>query len=127
MDLAGKNFYYTNPLDANAQRTPWHNCPCCVGNIARTMLMLPTWTYSKAADGVYVNLFVGGRVNLGEVAGTEVEMVQATNYPWDGKVTLTVNPKAPKSVRRADPRAEARRQHAVPRDAERRRHHARSR
>jgi uncharacterized protein len=97
MDLAGTVFYYTNPLDANAQRTPWHNCPCCVGNIARTMLMLPTWTYSKGADGVYVNLFVGGRVNLGEVAGTEVEMVQTTRYPWDGKVTLTVNPKTPKT------------------------------
>ncbi len=94
MDLAGKNFYYTNPLDANAQRTPWHNCPCCVGNIARTMLMLPTWTYSKAAGAVYVNLFVGGRVGLGEVAGTEVEMVQATRYPWDGKVMITVNPRA---------------------------------
>ncbi len=92
MDLAGRNFYYTNPLDANAQRTPWHNCPCCVGNIARTMLMLPTWTYSKAAGAVYVNLFVGGRVGLGEVAGTEVEMVQETRYPWDGKVTITVNP-----------------------------------
>ncbi len=96
MDLAGRNFYYTNPLDANAQRTPWHNCPCCVGNIARTMLMLPTWTYSKAADGVFVNLYVGGRVDLGEVAGTPVEMVQATRYPWDGKVRLTVNPDAPR-------------------------------
>ena len=122
MDLAGKNFYYTNPLDANAQRTPWHNCPCCVGNIARTLLMLPTWMYSKAADAVYVNLFVGGRVGLGEVAGTEVEMVQATDYPWDGKVTITVNPKASGEVRRADPRAEARRQQPLPRDAERRRH-----
>ena len=94
MDLAGTVFYYTNPLDANTQRTAWHNCPCCVGNIARTMLMLPTWTYSKGADGVYVNLFVGGRVDLGEVAGTAVEIVQATRYPWDGHVTLTVNPKA---------------------------------
>jgi uncharacterized protein len=106
LDLAGTTFYYTNPLDANAQRTPWHNCPCCVGNIARTMLMLPTWTYSKGADGVYVNLFVGGRVNLGEVAGTTLELVQATRYPWDGKVTLTVNPSAPKrfAVRIRSPR-----------------------
>jgi DUF1680 family protein len=40
LDLEGRNFFYTNPLDANAQRTPWHNCPCCVGNIARTLLML---------------------------------------------------------------------------------------
>jgi uncharacterized protein len=96
MDLAGENFYYDNPLDANVQRYPWHNCPCCVGNIARTMLMMPTWTYSKGADGLYVNLFAGGRVNVGQVAGTEVEMIQATRYPWDGHVVITVNPKAPK-------------------------------
>jgi DUF1680 family protein len=25
--------------------------------------------------------------------GTQVEMVQKTNYPWDGNVTITVNPK----------------------------------
>ena len=86
--------------------------------------MLPTWTYSKGADGVYVNLFVGGRVNLGEVAGTEVEIVQATRYPWDGKVTLTVNPKTPKTFAVRIRVAEARRQLALPGGAGRRRHHA---
>lgn len=96
MDLKGTTFYYTNPLDANAQRNTWHSCPCCVGNMARTMLMLPTWTYSKSANAVQVNLFAGGRVNLGTIAGTEVEIEQVTNYPWDGKVTLTVNPKVAK-------------------------------
>jgi uncharacterized protein len=96
LDLQGKNFFYTNPLDANAQRTPWHNCPCCVGNIARTLLMLPTWMYSKGADGVYVNLFAGSAVKIGSVAGTDVEMVQATEYPWNGQVSITVNPAAPK-------------------------------
>ena len=97
LDLAGRNFYYDNPLDANVPRDPWHGCPCCVGNIARTLLMLPTWAYSRAADAVYVNLFAGGRVSLGTVAGTDVEIVQETNYPWDGAVTLTVNPTAPAS------------------------------
>lgn len=96
MDLKGTTFYYTNPLDANAQRNTWHSCPCCVGNMARTMLMLPTWTYSKSAAALYVNLFAGGRVNVGEIAGTDVEVEQVTNYPWDGKVTLTVNPKVSK-------------------------------
>jgi uncharacterized protein len=95
IDLEGKTFYYDNPLDANDQRTAWHACPCCVGNMPRTMLMLPTWTYSKSPDGVFVNLFVGGRVDIGEVAGTTVEVVQDTRYPFDGKVTLTVNPKTP--------------------------------
>ena len=95
IDLAGTVFYYTNPLDANAPRTPWHQCPCCVGNIARTLLMIPTWTYAKGADGVYVNLFIGSTVTVENVAGTDVQMVQTTDYPWNGKVSLTVNPKVP--------------------------------
>ena len=95
MDLDGTVFYYTNPLDANQQRARWHNCPCCVGNIARTLLMLPTWMYSKSADALYVNLFAGSRVGVGELAGTDVEVVQATEYPWDGLVRLTLNPAAP--------------------------------
>ena len=96
LDLEGENFYYENRLDANEQRTPWHVCPCCVGNIARTLLMLPTWMYSKGADGVYVNLFAGSTVRIGDVGGTDVEMVQTTDYPWNGKVAIAVNPAAPK-------------------------------
>jgi len=46
VDMEGKNFCYTNPL-VNTQRTPWHVCPCCVGNIPRTLLMVPTWSYTK--------------------------------------------------------------------------------
>ncbi len=93
-DLDGKVFNYTNPL-VDGKRAAWHVCPCCVGNIPRTLLMLPTWTYVKDADGLYVNLFVGGRTRVENVAGTEVEMVQKTDYPWDGKVSITVNPAKP--------------------------------
>jgi hypothetical protein len=67
-----------------------------VGNIARTLLMLPTWMYAKGAGGIYVNLFVGSTATVENVAGTDVQMVQATDYPWNGKVSLTVNPKAQK-------------------------------
>ena len=95
-DLAGKVFYYTNPLDDDAPRTHWHVCPCCVGNIARTLLMFPTWTYAKSADGVYVNMFVGSTINLENAGGTDVEMVQETNYPWDGKISIRVTPKTAK-------------------------------
>jgi DUF1680 family protein len=97
LDLDGRNFYYTNPLAANEQRTPWHVCPCCVGNLSRTMLMMPTWMYSKGADGIYVNLFVGSTVKIENVAGTDVEMVQATDYPWKGKIAITVNPTVQKT------------------------------
>ena len=95
-DLAGKNFYYDNPLVETKLRYPWHQCPCCVGNIPRTLLMIPTWTYAKSADGIYVNLFIGSTIHVERVAGTDVEMVQKTDYPWSGDVSITVNPKVTK-------------------------------
>ena len=44
----------------------WHVCPCCVGNIPRTLLMMPTWTYAKSADGIYVNMFIGSTITARE-------------------------------------------------------------
>jgi DUF1680 family protein len=96
IDLDGKNFYYDNPLVSSQRRYPWHVCPCCVGNIPRTLLMIPTWTYVKSKDAVGVNLFIGSAINIGPVAGTEVQMVQKTDYPWSGTVSITVNPGEPK-------------------------------
>ncbi len=94
-DQEGKTFYYTNPL-MGGQRTAWHACPCCVGNIPRTLLMVPTWTYVKGKDAIYVNLFIGSTINVERVAGTDVQMVQKTDYPWSGNVSITVNPKQAK-------------------------------
>ena len=96
IDLEGKNFYYQNPLDSGRPRYEWHGCPCCVGNIPRTLLMLPTWMYVKSADSIYVNLFIGSIVTVEDVAGTNVKMVQVTDYPWSGDVSITVNPKVEK-------------------------------
>ena len=93
IDLEGKNFYYDNPLDSHGPRYAWHVCPCCVGNIPRTLLMIPTWTYVKGKDGIYVNLFIGSTIDIEKVAGTDVQMVQKTDYPWSGNVSITVNPK----------------------------------
>lgn len=93
-DLAGRTFTYTNPL-IDTERAKWHVCPCCVGNIPRTLLMMPTWAYVKGDDGLYVNMFVGSTIDVGDVAGVPVQMVQKTNYPWEGSVAITVNPKRP--------------------------------
>jgi DUF1680 family protein len=92
VDLPGENFTYTNPLDQGFARYPWHGCPCCIGNIPRTLLMLPTWMYAKSADSLYVNLFIGSTVKVGQVAGANVEVVQTTEYPWKNSGSLIVNP-----------------------------------
>ncbi len=98
LDLEGKNFLYTNPLNTAQPRYQWHVCPCCVGNIPRTLLMVPTWTYVTGTDGLYVNMFVGSTIRVDKVpgTGTDVEMVQKTNYPWSGNISITVNPKVSK-------------------------------
>jgi DUF1680 family protein len=95
-DLEAKDFYYDNPLDESKARYAWHVCPCCVGNIPRTLLMMPTWVYSKSPDGIYVNLFIGSTITVENVGGVDVEMTQATEYPWKGNVAITVNPKTAK-------------------------------
>ena len=96
LDLDAKNFYYDNPLTGSQPRGSWHVCPCCVGNIPRILLMIPTWTYVKSDDAIYVNLYIGSTIKVEKVAGTDVEMVQKTDYPWSGKVSITVNPKVAK-------------------------------
>ena len=96
LDLDGKNFYYDNPLTGGRARYPWHPCPCCVGNLARTLLMIPTWTYVKGDDGIYVNMFIGSTINVEKVAGTDIQMVQKTDYPWSGNISIVVNPKESK-------------------------------
>ncbi|MCX6320521.1 MAG: glycoside hydrolase family 127 protein [Bacteroidia bacterium] len=96
LDLEGKNFYYTNGLSTSQSRYSWHVCPCCVGNIPRTLLMIPTWTYVKSNEGLYVNLFIGSTIKVEKVAGTDIEMIQKTDYPWSGEVSITVNPKQTK-------------------------------
>lgn len=89
--LDGENFWYTKLL-VNTERTRWHVCPCCVGNIPRTLLMMPTWAYVKNGNGIYVNMFVDSRIYVGKIAGTNVVMVQKTDYPWKGTMAITVNP-----------------------------------
>ena len=92
LDLEGKNFLYTNPLNTSHPRYKWHVCPCCVGNIPRTLLMIPTWTYVRGDNGLYVNMFIGSTIKVEKIAGTDVEMVQKTDYPWSGEISMTVNP-----------------------------------
>lgn len=96
LDLEGKNFTYTNALNTSSGRYQWHVCPCCVGNIPRTLLMVPTWTYVRSNNGLYINMFIGSTIKVENFAGTDVEMVQKTDYPWSGNVAITVNPQVSK-------------------------------
>jgi DUF1680 family protein len=55
---------------------------------------MPGYIYAQDKAGVYVNLFVGSAAHL-QVAGQQVVLKQATQYPWQGQVKITVQPAKP--------------------------------
>jgi hypothetical protein len=99
IERGGENFYYQNPLASKQARYPWHGCPCCVGNIPRTLIAVKDLMYSVNVkrDVLYVNHFVGSEGSIPGIGGASLRISQVTRYPWDGAVTITVQPAAPAS------------------------------
>ncbi|MCY2991354.1 MAG: glycoside hydrolase family 127 protein [Planctomycetota bacterium] len=97
VERSGTNFFYQNPLVSRLARYPWHGCPCCVGNIPRTLIAIKDLMYSINAkrDTLYVNHFVDSDSEIADVGGAALRIRQETRYPWDGDVNVTINPVAP--------------------------------
>lgn len=93
VSLDGKTFFYPNPLESNGQhaRQEWFGVACCPGNITRFMPSVPGYLYATRGDSLFVNLFAQGSADV-DLPGGKLEVVQTTNYPWDGAVTMTVTP-----------------------------------
>ena len=91
--LSGDHFFYQNPLVSNGgyARSEWFGCACCPVNVSRFLPSVPGLQYAVHADQLYVNLFAAGTAEL-SVAATRVKLAQATRYPWDGAIRLTVLP-----------------------------------
>ena len=106
---SGDHFFYANPLaahpgvdphgtiqdtDYHYRRSAWFGCACCPPNVARLLASLGGYVYSQGAGEARVNLYVAGQGEL-TVDGQRVVLQQQTKCPWDGTVTLTVQPEAP--------------------------------
>ncbi len=102
VSLSGDRFFYPNPLVYDgktknnhgfAGRAPWFGCACCPPNLMRTLAALSGYFYAVKDDRLFVNLYAQSDA-LARVKGQEVRLTQATAYPWDGDIRLTVSPKA---------------------------------
>ena len=93
ISLSGDRFFYPNPLASFGQheRVPWFSCACCPPNVARILTSVPGYFYAAAKDEVYVNLYAQGTGKM-KVAGTDLELVQTTDYPWKFDVKIEVKP-----------------------------------
>jgi Uncharacterized protein conserved in bacteria len=90
VSLSGDKFFYDNPLESMGQhqRQAWFGCACCPGNVTRFIASVPQYQYASQGSDIFVNLYIQGK---GNVNGTE--MLQQTDYPWNGNIKITVNPK----------------------------------
>ena len=94
--LSGDLFFYPNPLESQGQhqRSEWFGCACCPSNISRFIPSMPNYLYAQKNSHLYINLFAASLTGF-EVNGTQVDIEQLTNMPWDGKIILKVNPEQP--------------------------------
>ena len=97
VSLRGDRFFYQNPLMSygNYDRFDWINTPCCPPNVVRLMASLGNYVYATGPDDIFVNLFIGSEARI-PLGGTPVTLRQETRYPWDGQVTIHVDPGQPK-------------------------------
>jgi DUF1680 family protein len=92
ISLSGDNYTYQNPLvSEHHHRWEWHDCPCCPPMFLKMMGAIPDFIYSVSPDGIRVNLFIGSGAEF-QVENNKVSLQQVTNYPWDGKVAISVDP-----------------------------------
>jgi uncharacterized protein len=93
VDLAGRKFFYQNPLASDKPRHSWHRCPCCVGNIPRALLGIKDLIYSvdSSRTELYLSHYVDCEAAVQDVGGTNLRIRQETRYPWEGGVKVTMH------------------------------------
>lgn len=92
ISLDGEAYFYINPLSdrGNHRRNKWFTCACCPPNIARTLTSLPGYIYSKSSEGLWVHLYTSNKAVISFDTG-KVEIVQDTNYPWEGIIHMKIS------------------------------------
>lgn len=85
ISLEGDTFFYVNPLESlgNHHRQDWYFCACCPSQICRFLPSIGNYIYGLSKDALWVNLFIGNKSDYLNIE---------TEYPWDGKVRMTVGP-----------------------------------
>lgn len=91
VSLDGKSFFYENPLASlgDVHREEWFDCACCPPNLARLLASLGEYVYAQDEDTAVVHLYIQGSGEF-RINGQHVVLKQQSDYPWDGKISLSV-------------------------------------
>ena len=101
LSLSGDRFFYPNPLESrkNVERTEWFACACCPPNLTRFFAALPGFFYAKKGNDLFVTQFAASRTRFVNTNSkgqkVDIDLRQETNFPWDGRVKIFVDPAKP--------------------------------
>jgi DUF1680 family protein len=100
ISLDGKAYFYTNtlrqlermPVDLrwSRARQPFISSFCCPPNVVRTIAEAGSYAYCRSEHTVWVNLYGGSVLDTRLADGTRLKLTQETDYPWDGRVKITL-------------------------------------
>ena len=106
LSLDGKSFFYENAQEIDlekrnivrgalhenrnthfpiTQRVEVFGCSCCPPNVTRFISSIGDFVYNYDDGTVYVNQYMDSTADI-----DGLKIVQKTNYPYDGKVSLTI-------------------------------------
>lgn len=101
ISLDGKKFLYTNPLSYSddlpfkqrwsKERVPYIGLSnCCPPNVVRTIAEVSDYAYSISDKGLWFSLYGGNTIQTSLSDGSNVSLIQETNYPWDGNIKISI-------------------------------------
>jgi DUF1680 family protein len=107
--LAGTEFFYVNTLQRRSTRAPadptkghragWFACACCPPNLMRMLSSWRQYLATSDSDGIQIHQYAKSEIRTA-VAGGQARLSVETDYPWDGRVAVTVReaPEGPWSL-----------------------------
>lgn len=111
VDIARPNYFYCNPQEQGPdsrrrgecepdlnqdgnyswKRAYTKKCACCPPKVLRGLAMVNEIAYSVNDEGLWVNLYGSNTFTAELPAGGSVIVSQESDYPWDGKVKITMD------------------------------------
>jgi len=98
VSLSGDAFFYVNALQVRSDAVPddhrqpvngrqqWFQTACCPPNVMRTIAQLSGYLATGDDAGVQLHQYAAGEIDF---AGRRLTV--STDYPWDGRVEVTVD------------------------------------
>ncbi|UCD00046.1 MAG: glycoside hydrolase family 127 protein [Phycisphaerales bacterium] len=110
IEVDGEGWAYTNPLrwhgpehvlrsnDTHKRSDPGARMICCPTNLMRTLASWHNYLYSVSREGLWIHQYGANVFDGALLSGRTLKLTQQTDYPWNGKIHMTVDATEPGGV-----------------------------